>query len=68
MEFSVREKNLLFIIAMLAVWAIVTTGIAWDAGDDYHNGFREGTCAAQNAEFVSPNLCMNGDKVVSVWK
>lgn len=65
---SEREKSLLFIIATLVVFLLTIGTWYWNTGDDYEPAFRDGYCAAQNAEFVSPNLCMRGDTVVSVWK
>lgn len=62
-----RENIMLGIIVVLAVILLNVCVWYWNTGDDYDNGYRVGYCTAQGAEFEAPNLCMNGDKVVSVW-
>jgi hypothetical protein len=67
MNFSRREENMLAFIAILLMFLITVCVWYWGTGDDYQPAYRTGYCAAQDAKFVSPNLCMDGDRVVSVW-
>ena len=66
-NYSEREQIMMGIIAFLVAWGLMVSVWYWNTGDDYEPAYREGYCAAQGAEYVKPNLCMNGDRVVSVW-
>jgi len=62
-----REHIMLGIIAIISGALLLVSVWYWNTGDDWTNRYREGFCAAQHAEYVEPNLCMDDGRVVSVW-